>query len=61
MKNKEFQELIVSIREGGKILRGEIKPARQYTVDKNTQRIKEVSQRALQATECSLKRMCDEQ
>jgi hypothetical protein len=32
MKNKTFQELLKSVKEGGKILCREIKPARTYTI-----------------------------
>jgi putative transcriptional regulator len=31
MKANEFDELIESVREGGRILRGEIKPSREFT------------------------------
>jgi|ERR1051326_1174730 putative transcriptional regulator len=32
MKKQDFDELIESVREAGKILRGEAKPSRQFTV-----------------------------
>jgi putative transcriptional regulator len=31
MKQEDFEELVASIREAGKILRGEIKPSREFT------------------------------
>jgi len=31
MKKENFDELIKSIKEGGKIMRGEIKPSRKWT------------------------------
>jgi len=30
MKEKDFEELIESVREGGRILRGEAKPSREF-------------------------------
>ena len=33
MKDAAFQELCEAIREGGRILRGEQKPSRRFTVD----------------------------
>ena len=33
MKEKEFQELLASVREGGAILRGEAQPSRVFKVD----------------------------
>jgi putative transcriptional regulator len=30
MKQKDFEELVTSVREAGKILRGEIKPSREF-------------------------------
>ena len=33
MKDELFNELVASVREGGKILRGENKPARNFTVE----------------------------
>lgn len=32
MKDESFEELIASVREGGTILRGELKPARSFQV-----------------------------
>jgi putative transcriptional regulator len=34
MEDKFFAELVESIREGGKILRGEQKPARSFVIDR---------------------------
>jgi len=31
MKQKDFDELVESVREAGRILRGEIKPSREFT------------------------------
>jgi len=31
MKQKDFDELVESVREAGRILRGEIKPTREFT------------------------------
>ena len=31
MKKEDFEELVESVREGGRILRGEVKPSRQFT------------------------------
>lgn len=31
MRQKEFEELIESVREGGRILRGEAKPSREFS------------------------------
>jgi putative transcriptional regulator len=31
MKQQDFDELIESVREGGRILRGEVKPSREFT------------------------------
>jgi putative transcriptional regulator len=31
MKKEDFDELVESVREGGRILRGEAKPSRQFT------------------------------
>jgi putative transcriptional regulator len=33
MKDEQFNELVASVREGGKILRGENAPARTFTID----------------------------
>lgn len=33
MKDELFTELVASVREGGKILRGETKPTRAFTVE----------------------------
>lgn len=33
MKDELFDELVTSVREGGKILRGEAKPARTFTME----------------------------
>ncbi|PKO22665.1 MAG: transcriptional regulator [Chloroflexi bacterium HGW-Chloroflexi-1] len=34
MKDEMFAELVASVREGGAILRGEVKPSRVFVVDK---------------------------
>jgi len=31
MKQKDFDELVESVREAGRILRGEVKPSREFT------------------------------
>jgi len=42
MNEKMFNELIASIEEGGAILRGEIKPSRQFHIDSvDVKRIRE--------------------
>jgi putative transcriptional regulator len=33
MKDELFNELVTSVREGGKILRGKAKPARKFVID----------------------------
>ena len=33
MKDELFNELVASVREGGKILRGKTKPARKFVVE----------------------------
>jgi putative transcriptional regulator len=40
MKDELFNELVASVREGGKILRGEAKPARMFTIE--TPDVKEI-------------------
>jgi len=42
MKEKLFNELVASVREGGAILRGKVTPSRQFVVDgPNVKRIRE--------------------
>lgn len=31
MNPKDFEELVESVREGGRILRGEVKPSREFS------------------------------
>jgi len=33
MKDELFNELVASVREGGKILRGKAKPSREFTIE----------------------------
>ena len=33
MKDKLFNELVASVREGGKVLRGKAKPARKFVIE----------------------------
>lgn len=42
MKEELFQELVASVREGGAILRGQVTPSRQFTIDEtDIKRIRE--------------------
>ncbi len=39
MKEKQFNELLKSINEGGKILKGEKKPSREFNFEENKESI----------------------
>ncbi|MCA9418220.1 MAG: helix-turn-helix domain-containing protein, partial [Candidatus Omnitrophica bacterium] len=42
MKDEQFEELLASVREGGKILRGEMEPSRAFQFpDPNVKAIRE--------------------
>jgi uncharacterized alpha/beta hydrolase family protein len=48
MKEKQFNELLKSINEGGKILKGEKKPSREFNFEENKEsRIKESKSKKL--------------